>query len=513
MRHTAGVACLLAALGCLAASGESRGGQPSSAPATGKEGFTRITRESGVERVLDEKYQKEPKWWLSGLYLVDLDGDGKLDLFLGAHGGGDAIALLNDGNGHFTPAPGRYPTSEIHLPYDINEDGKVDLQMTFQDGGGKWWINESSPGRLSFRETSLTAGQARQNAMIDINRDGKVDWLHERPGIVFELGDGKGGFKKGGELAIEQTRFEIGIFPADLNGDGFIDLVAQWGRYEAKEGKSRILINDGNAGAPTFAADPQAGLGEEGVAVKGVGDVNQDGHLDLIVLERMKPELYLNDGKGKFRKKEGAIRGMEGATRPIYASWGLAVVTDFDNDGIADILWNGRNFLWLLRGTGDGNFVYMNKAWGVEDKSAASVDDGLCFGDIDGDGRLDIIGYTGGIDSLRRVAVYRNDLPARNWIRVRPVGLAGNRGAAGAKIRLHEAGASGRLLWFEQVMILDSQSAHSYYSYAQTERHFGLGQRESVDVSVEFYPSGRKVLRKGVKANSTVEVREDAPVP
>jgi hypothetical protein len=139
------------------------------------------------------------------------------------------------------------------------------------------------------------------------------------------------------------------------------------------------------------------------------------------------------------------------------------------------------------------------------------VDDGLCFGDIDGDGRLDIVGYTGGIDSLRRVAVYRNDLPARNWIRVRPVGLAGNRGAAGAKIRLNEAGPSGRLLWFEQVMILDSQSAHSYYSYAQTERHFGLGRRESVDVSVEFYPSGRKVFRKGVKANSTVEVREDAP--
>jgi hypothetical protein len=47
---------MLAALGCLAAaSGESRGGQPSSAAANGKEGFTRITRESGLERVLEEK--------------------------------------------------------------------------------------------------------------------------------------------------------------------------------------------------------------------------------------------------------------------------------------------------------------------------------------------------------------------------------------------------------------------------------------------------------------------------
>ena len=58
-------------------------------------------------------------------------------------------------------------------------------------------------------------------------------------------------------------------------------------------------------------------------------------------------------------------------------------------------------------------------------------------------------------------------------------------------------------------MILDSQSAHSYYSYARTERHFGLGKRSEVDVSVEFYPSGRKVERKGVKAKTVVEIPEE----
>src|SRR5262249_44335028 len=152
------------------------------------------------------------------------------------------------------------------------------------------------------------------------------------------------------------------------------------------------------------------------------------------VLEQKKPALYLNDGKGHFQKSDGALVGMEQASMPRYVSWGLAVVTDFDNDGIPDILWNGRNFLWLLRGTAEGKFVYMNKAWGIEDKSAASVDDGLCFGDIDGDGDLDIIGYTGSLDHQRKVKVYRNDLPAKNWIRVRPIGAAGNRGAAGAKI-------------------------------------------------------------------------------
>src|SRR5438552_2302506 len=68
--------------------------------ARGRAGFTDVTKESGVDAVIDAHYQREPKWWLSGTNLVDLDGDGHLDLFLGAHGQAGAVAL-NDGKGHF----------------------------------------------------------------------------------------------------------------------------------------------------------------------------------------------------------------------------------------------------------------------------------------------------------------------------------------------------------------------------------------------------------------------------
>jgi hypothetical protein len=149
----------------------------------------------------------------------------------------------------------------------------------------------------------------------------------------------------------------------------------------------------------------------------------------------------------------------------------------------------------------------VNKLWGVEDKSAASVDDGLCFGDIDGDGDLDLIGYTGSLDGHRQVKVYRNDLQAQNWLRVRLIGAGGNRCAAGAKIWVTERGPPEKLLWFEQVTLLDSQSAHSYYSLAPTERHFGLGRRGEVEVRVEFYPSGKRVERKA-EANSILVVSE-----
>jgi hypothetical protein len=470
--------------------------------------FTKITSESGIAEIVKQKYRQNPKWWLSGLHLADLDGDGDLDFFMSAHGGGGAVAALNDGAGHFTLAPGAYPASEIHLYYDCNEDGLLDLTMTYQDGGGQWWLNKSRPGKLSFQPTDITRGTntARRQAMIDINRDGKVDWLRgSGSGIQFDFGDGKGDFTASSRtLSVPCGRSECSAMYQDIDGDGDIDLLAEWGHYESPKGNSRIYRNDGDMNFTDVATE--AGRTGKDMSIKGVGDFDQDGDPDLIVLEdKQRLEIYLNDGAGHFTKKPGAISGGEGGF--TMASWGLAVATDFDNDGIADIIVNGKNFLKILRGTGGGNFTYMNTAWGIKDTAASSVDDGLCFGDIDGDGDLDVIGYRT-VWPERFFDVYRNDLPRRNWIRVRPIGRAGNKGAAGAKIRIYAAGAQ-QLLWYEQVAIYDHQAAQSYYGLAKTERHFGLGSRNTADINVEFYPSGKIVWRRGVTANQAMEIYED----
>lgn len=464
--------------------------------------FTDITHDTGVDQLLTDKYKADPKWWLSGVDLVDLDGDGHLDLFLGSHGGGKALAALNDGKGHFAPAPGVYPDREIYLAADINEDGKLDLLVTHNDGAGRWWINQSEKGTLSFRKTEVGADRARANAWIDFNRDGRVDWLHEDDtGVAFMKGDGKGAFFDGPSIKIGKMKNETNMIPVDLNGDGFIDVIVHWGRYEFEKGKSRIYLNDGHGNFTD--STKQCGLSEDNLAIKGVGDLNQDGSTDLLVLEDKRPVLYFNDGKGHFAKRPEALAGMEAARMPSYASWGMAVMTDFDNDGVPDILWNGRNFLWVLHGLGGGKFEYANKKWGIDDTASATVDDGLCFGDLDVDGDLDIIGYTGNIDGQRRLKVYRNDLPTQNHLLLRLTGAAGNRGAAGAKIRVTE---NGKLLWYEQVLNVGSQSAHSYYLTPITERHIGLGTRKSADVSVEFYPSGKVVEQKG--AAGTVDLHE-----
>lgn len=482
-------------------------------------GFADVTASSGADAVVDAGYKASAKWWLSGIDLVDLDGDGKLDLYLSAHSATGGEAALGDGKGHFAlvdRASGTLPPTEIHLGYDINEDGLLDLQMTFQDGGGKWWMNQSTPGHVDFKGTriDLNGGQARQNAMIDLDRDGLVDWMHEGTGTTFAKGDGMGGLVET-KKALFSTGWKDGtsMVPVDLNGDGQIDLIMSMRGYEEEKiGRSRIYLNDGKG---NFAdATTACGLNENGLQIMGVGDFNNDGSLDLICLEQGKTTtVYLNDGKAHFTKLEDAVSGMEKATRPVYANWGMAVAVDLDNDGICDVLMNGRNFLYVLRGTGGGHFTYMNKTWGIDDQSNAAVDAGLCFGDIDGDGALDILGYSRvNADKQARIKVYHNELPAQNWLNIRPIGLRGNKGAAGAKIRIYEAGSLGeasKLLAYEQVAIWARQVCHSYYSYAQTERHFGLGSRQSVDVSVEFYPSGKKVELKGVAAKNTIKVSEE----
>jgi VCBS repeat protein len=480
--------------------------------------FTDITDGSGVTTIVDVHYAANPDWWLSGIHFVDLDDDGKLDLFLSSHGGGDALAALGEGSGGFVVAPGSYPTTELHLSYDFDEDGKNDLTMTYVDGGGQWWKNFSAPGALDIRATDITrdGNTARTQVLADFNRDRRVDWLRAAtPGIEFDLGDGNGGFATDSiAITIPNTdsNNNANIIPGDFDNDGDLDLLVMvGGGYDDTNGRTYYYRNDGIAGGvPQFSDQTAAsGLPSDGLVVKGVGDYDLDGSLDLIGIQdkQLPPVVYRNTGDGVFTLIADAISGVV-ASDLTYAAWGTAVKADFDNDGMPDILMNGKYYLMLLRGIGGAHFEYMNDAWGITDVCPCSIDGGLAFGDIDGDGDLDIAGYAN-IDEPYQLKLYRNDNPAQHWLDVQLIGSHGNRSATGAKIRLFAPGTQ-QLVGDESVAIYCFQAAASYYGKALTERHFGLGARTSVDVEVEFDPSGRIVRQPAAAADSTIVIREDA---
>ncbi len=422
------------------------------------------------------------------------------------------LAALNDGRGHFTyidPAisiprgPHKaadlpYPGGEIRLAHDIDEDGKLDLLCSWHDGGGALYLNKSKPGTTLFHPSDLFDPFSRATAIADLDNDGKADYLADDRGNIRVLL----GYSK--PITIPALKESCAI-PIDLDGDGNLDLLVTQRGYNPT--RRQILHNDGQMHFADIT-EP-AGLDPAAGSIHGVGDVNHDGFPDLICIEGTRVEIYLNDSKGHFTKKANAIRGLEKVpNKPHSTNWGGAIVTDLDDDGRADILIDGRNFLYILKGSGDGTFDLVNIDWGITTLAFSAVDEGLCFGDINNDGALDLITCDPGTNGKEKsVALLRNDLPKQHWLRIRPIGHPGNRAATSAKIRITDP-ATHKLLWYEQVTTYGRQSFHSYYATSPTERHFGLGDHQTVDVSVEFHPSRKSVDQRGIKADQVIEIHE-----
>jgi hypothetical protein len=465
--------------------------------------FTVVTEESGLQALRDSK---PADWWVSGLHFLDLDADGDLDLFLSSHDG-SALAGLNDGTGVFTEASGSYPSSEVHLPYDFDEDGLLDLSMTYTDGGAQWWRNASSGGALSFEATEMTreGNTGRSQVLVDVDADGDVDWLRGHfEGMSIDLGDGMGFFETDSQVMTIGTEWPS-LLPADFDDDGDPDLVWIVGGYDDPAGATRIFRNDGDLVFTDVTGD--SGVPADDSVVTGVVDVDQDGDVDLVTHTALTfpHRVWLNDGAGGFSELAGAITGYDGDSE--YSSWGLATIVDLDHDGIVDLVIDGKYYLKVLRGTGGGHFEYANDAWGIQDIADSSVDGGFSFGDIDGDGDLDLVGYTD-IYPERYLVLYRNDLADGNYVRVRAIGLPGRKAAPTAKIYVRPAG-SDEVIGTTQLSIYCKQAQQTYYGFDETERHFGIGAHESVDVSVHFYPSFKLVTVEDVPAGSLVRVGED----
>ena len=210
--------------------------------------FTRVT--SGLPATVASVQEK-----FSACALVDLDGDGKLDLVLGTQperGFLDSIVLFNDGTGDFTKRPrlvlppgplGRGNGGvEGITALDIDRDGRPDLIMTYSPiavyaglglqilmNRGNGTMVDESVARLGPNASRTTGTPFGAPRLLDLNGDGITDfYFHNGPADNvprYFLGNRDGTFSAVAPTALPQG-FGFGVTAVDFDGDGRPDLLA-----------------------------------------------------------------------------------------------------------------------------------------------------------------------------------------------------------------------------------------------------------------------------------------------
>ena len=301
---------------------------------TGKGTFRDVTKASGLggrqafstsalwfdfdrDGLLDLFVCNYVKWSPGHDVFCSLDGKNKSYCTPEAYRGETCWLFHNLGNGKFedvTPTSGVFDSSSKSLGVallDYDEDGWPDLLVA----------NDTQPNKLYRNQRNGTFKDVAVEAGIAFSAEGKA-----RAGMGVDVAD----FNNSGRPGVAITNFDnemIGLYRA--SGDGnYVDIATQSGVGLAS--KDRLGF-----GCVFLDADLDGWLD---LAV-----VN--GHIDDTVRNvrgvgyAQSPQLFLNDGQGKFRDVAGEIGG--GFTQPKVGR-GLAY-GDFDRDGDLDLLMTTNN--------------------------------------------------------------------------------------------------------------------------------------------------------------------------
>jgi hypothetical protein len=318
------------------------------------------------------------------------------------------------------------------------------------------------------------------NALYHNNGDGTFTDVSEKAGIL----------KPGG-------RYGLGVVAADFDNDGWPDI------YVACDMTPSLLYHNRRDGtfeergveagvAYNFNGALQAGMG---VAV---ADFDGDGLLDIAKTNFSGDllSLYKNED-GKFFTD---IAQQSGLGVHQLLGWGIGFL-DVDEDGWKDlVVANGHVYPEVERvNTGEKyaqpTLVYRNLGNGRFADITAQAGPALAIGDVDGDGRPEIVI----VNMNQTPSLLKNTGWHRNFISIRLVGTKSNRSAIGARVTI-EAGGRRQM---DEV-----RGGSSFYSQNDLALFFGLGKADTLDRIEVRWPSGAIGKWKHVTANRKIVLTE-----
>ena len=499
--------------------------------------FDNVTLASGVlhRHEVSAKLPHYHRFYGGGGVLEDLDGDGDLDLYL-SNAAGPKRLFVNRGDGHFDLAlhPGDWaqPASVTNGvgAADLDGDGRVDLflanrgpdQVLRNLGGLRFADVTANSGLAAVADFSASA------SFCDLDGDSDLDVFVA--GAALTLGLSAGTTKAGlsrlwrNDGGLHFTDLSASVTPtgivagasylgvcADLDGDGDVDLL-HTAEFGGALSETAVYRNDGatpgaaskwprltNVTATANVLEPKAVMGATLLDAGGRFDVVLTNLDDADSLQR---EAVLRPDAALHFVEVGGLLGahaMHAAPFPGHgpraSSW-AALALDVDNDGDEDLHFTYGNLplpapddperdlpmlVWLsprytpgqpdallLRGA-DGRFQRRDGAC-AEDTSSGR---GSLVGDLDGDGCLDLI--TVPLDGPVRVLRNRCETGGAGWLDVSLAAKGANRFGIGAVVELAASAATtaGRGKTVQRRRVL--AGSQSVFSALPTRVHFGLG--------------------------------------
>ena len=456
----------------------------------GNETFTDVTERAGVAGA----------GYGMGVAVGDYDNDGRPDLFLVNVNSNQLFH--NNGNATFTEVTakaglggamhsGRKMWSISAGWFDYNHDGLLDLfVVNYVD-----WDPRFEPACTGLAGRSYChpgSFAPLPNTLYRNNGDGTFTDVSAETGISAVLGKG------------------MGVVFADYDGDGFTDV------FVANDNSPNRLFHN-LEGKRFEEVGLQAGVAynDEGAALAGMGadfrDLNNDGLPDIwhTAIENETFPLFINEGKGQFANA-GQESRLANLTRPM-SGWSNGAV-DLDNDGWKDLVVArgnvmdnieevSRHFRYaepnsVFRNLGSGQFADVSATAGSDFTRPAPYR-GLAYGDLDNDGRMDlVVTALGGA-----VRVFRNVTDTHNhWILLNLVGTKSNRMGIGAQIRVTTD--DGRKLYNE------ATTSTGYAASSDPRVHFGLGASRVIREIEIRWPSGTRQVLHDMAADRVAEVTE-----
>jgi hypothetical protein len=491
-------------------------------PANAKEPTHALYRNDGNWKFTDVSEQAGLKlsYYAMGAAAADYDNDGDQDLFVAAVGPNHLYR--NDG-GRFVDVTSRANVGgqpdEFSSGcgwFDYDRDGDLDLLVL----NYIIWSRQINADRI-FR---LDAGGSR-GAIRPGQFEGTYFYLYRNEGDgLFSDVSASSGIRVDSPNTKKPFAKGLGLCFTDLNADGWLDIVVA---NDTVRNFAYLNQRDG-----TFAEiGERLGIayGPRGRARSGMGidiaDFRNDGTLGIAIgnfssemcalfvsSHSMLPESLRNV---KLRFSDEAIAAGIGEESALRLTFGVFFF-DVDLDGWQDLLLcNGHVdplvdtvegnqtyeqpplLFWNCVAQGPCDFVSMKREHLGDDFFNPLVGRGAAFGDLDGDGDLDIVlTSTGG-----PVRLFRNDQAlGHHFLRLKLVGKKSPRDAVGALI---EVKCGGRV--FRQRV----SPVRSYYSQCESTVTFGLGQATQVEEVRIVWPSGNVQKLNAPKIDTLLVIAEE----